>query len=51
MPKKEKSFTEIIIDMFNTEKKRNNSRKKVTRTESFDEKIVIGMKKFLESPF
>tara|TARA_B100001559_G_scaffold10829_1_gene9514 strand:+ start:950 stop:1105 length:156 start_codon:yes stop_codon:yes gene_type:complete len=51
MPKKERSFTEVIIDLFNTEKKRSNPRKKITKTESFDEKIVNGMKKFLESPF
>ncbi|MAQ87985.1 MAG: hypothetical protein CBD66_001120 [Flavobacteriaceae bacterium TMED206] len=50
MPKRERSFTEVVIGMFNT-KRASTSKKKLTKPESFDEKIVNGMKKFLESPF
>jgi hypothetical protein len=51
MPKEERSFTEIIIAIFGTERKTSKRSKKIKEPESFDEKIVNGIREFLESPF
>lgn len=51
MPKEEKSFTEILITMFGTKRKTSKRSKKIKEPESFDEKVVNGIREFLKSPF
>jgi len=44
----DKSFIEVIIEIFQQEREAS---KKSRKTKKIDEKIVNGMREFLESPF